>query len=91
MKKNKPTLYDLLERVGWTGNELARRLGCGLSTVPTWQRNGKTPNEVLDFLEKIAILVESEAPPRVRLRAVPISKRTTAKTRKKGGQNVRLL
>ena len=69
MGRSIAVLVDLLARVGWSGTELARRLGVGLSTVYAWQRGinsrgnpSQPPERVLAWLERVAKAIEKVQP-----------------------------
>lgn len=65
------TLPALLDRIGWTVPTLARRLGLSAQAVYCWHRGmnargnpAQPPADVLAWLERVALAVERETPPR---------------------------
>ena len=44
----------LLERIGWSHAELARRLGISPATVLSWVRNDYWPDVVVDYLRHVS-------------------------------------
>jgi transcriptional regulator with XRE-family HTH domain len=61
MKKRKlraERLRELREAKGWTGSDLARRLGTEVSTPPAWERGQKQPRPI--FIERLAEIFEVE-------------------------------
>lgn len=81
----------LLDRVGWSARELARRVGVGDSSASVWRHRGNPPESVIEYLSTLASLIESIEPPRLRSRAVPIAKRAKKQQPQRTRKNVKLL